>query len=433
MRTILLEDVVIGENRQRRDFPLAELNELGDAIEKNGLLHPIVLREGNVLVAGERRLRAIKNLFDLGGAFWHDGRLYQAAERWIPYVNLGDLDELAAEEAELSENIHRSALTWQEQAAATARLNALRQRIAVRDGSEPPSVAAISVEVRGSSAGSAHDLTRKELIVAKHLDDPEVRGAKSADEAFKLLKKKEATARNIERAAAVGATFTASAHRILHGDSRELLVGIPAETFDVIVTDPPYGMGADDFGFSGHAYSDSPDVLTAILDWLPQELFRVAKPEAHAYIFCDFAWITTIAGMMQAAGWTTFRTPLIWHNPAGYRAPWPEQGPQRKYECIVYAMKGKRAVNMVAGDVIVVSAEQKQERAAQKPVPLYTELLKRSARPGDKVLDCFAGTGPLVEAAHELKCEATLMEMDAAAYGICLARLERVTKQGELL
>jgi uncharacterized protein YqeY len=48
------------------------------------------------------------------------------------------------------------------------------------------------MEVRGSSEGVHHDATRKELIVARFLDNPDVKAAKSVDEAFKVLKRVEA-------------------------------------------------------------------------------------------------------------------------------------------------------------------------------------------------------------------------------------------------
>jgi len=39
---------------------------------------------------------------------------------------------------------------------------------------------------------------------------------------------------------------------------------------------------------------------------------------------------------------------------------------------------------------------------AQKPVELYVNLLQRSVRPGMRVLDSFAGSGPMLEAAAQL-------------------------------
>ena len=125
------------------------------------------------------------DIYDLGGSFKHDGEAIR--ESFIPYTLLNELDALAVEEAELEENIRRADLTWQERAAAHARLSALRTKQAASRGEAPPTVADISLEVRGSSDGIHQESTRREIIVAKHLDNPAVKAAKSVDEAFKIL------------------------------------------------------------------------------------------------------------------------------------------------------------------------------------------------------------------------------------------------------
>jgi DNA modification methylase len=61
---------------------------------------------------------------------------------------------------------------------------------------------------------------------------------------------------------------------------------------------------------------------------------------------------------------------------------------------------------------------------AQKPVSLYSDLLKRSTRPGDRVLDPFCGTGTIFPAAHPLKVAATGIELEPAYYGIGVKRIE---------
>ena len=204
----------------------------------------------------------------------------------------------------------------------------------------------------------------------------------------------------------------------------------PAASFDIMLTDPPYGMGADQFGDSGvgssaaaHFYDDSYEAWLEIMSWFPAESFRLAKPEAHAYVFCDLDRFHELRKLMAEAGWKVHRTPLIWSNPDGFRAPWPEQGCQRKYELILYAVKGGRKVNHLKGDVLEYGKDKSVGHPAQKPVPLLVDLLRRSARPGDSVFDPFAGSFATVEAAHELKLSCTALERDASAYGIGVKRV----------
>ena len=439
MNYISLRSIQIAANRQRRTFTESSLRELSDGIEKRGLLHAIVIRkeaDAFVLVAGERRIRAITDLAELGISISHGGEVVPLG--MIPYTLFTDLDPLAAEEAELEENIHREDLTWQERAAACARLSSLRIRQAVASGDPLPTVADLALEVRGSSEGSSHETTRREIIVAQHLGNAEVAAAKTVNEAFKVLRRQEATERARGLGESVGRTYTAEVHRVLNLDAVDFLQECGDNQYDCILTDPPYGMGADTFGDSGgvaagaHGYEDSEEVARRIYTALAIEGFRVTRPQAHLYAFCDLDKFPWLKETFVAAGWWVFRTPLIWYKRLGSRAPWPEHGPQRKYETILYAVKGKRPTLKLAGDVLEFSADENLGHAAQKPVALIRELLSRTCLPGQAVLDPCCGTGSIFPAAHELKLRATGIELDTASYGIAVRRLEELKVRGEL-
>ena len=439
MKLIHIEAIKVAPDRQRRTFDEGKLREFSEVISTQGLLHPIILRvvgDDYYLVAGERRLRAITDLYALGGQFMHDGEVVRA--NFIPYTLLSDLDPLAAEEAELSENIHRVDLSWQERAAAHSRLAALRTAQASLKGEQAPTVAAISLEVRGSSEGIHQENTRRELLVAKHLDNPAVAAAKTVDEAFKILRKAETQQQHRELGASVGRTFTADFHQVLNTDSLAWMQQAAEKQFDVILTDSPYGMGADTFGDSGgvaagaHGYSDTPELYESILQVCEKELYRLAKDQAHMYWFCDLDKFIDTRERFRAAGWQVFRTPLIWYKRAGMRAPWPEHGPQRKYEVILYAVKGKRPILKMLGDVLEYTADSNLGHAAQKPVALLQDLLSRSALPGNIVFDPFAGSGTTLAAAHNMKCVTVSIELDPSSYGIIIQRVKALKAQQEL-
>lgn len=429
-------EIVISEKRQRRVFDEGKHVELCDSIQNPaiGLMHPVVLRmeEGKkILVAGERRLRAVNDSHELGVVVYHAGQPVPLGT--IPYTDLGEMDRLDAWEAELEENIRRVDLTWQERAAATQELMELRQAQAVKKGIPAPTVTTLSQELTGKSDGSQRGRVKSELIVARHLDDPDVAKAPSLEKAAKVIQRKEEQKRNEKLAAAIGAVSATERHQLHNADSEVWIKSCPFSIYDVVLTDPPYGMGADEFGDSGgmaegaHGYADSAETFLNILKWLPAELHRVTKPQAHAYIFCDFGWFPDISRAMALAGWKVFRTPLIWHKPAGFRAPWPDMGPQRRYECILYAVKGDRPTQKMGGDVLTYAADDNLGHAAQKPIALYAELLSRSVVPGDSVLDPFAGSGTIFPAAHSLRCRATGVEIAASSYAIAAKRLKDLT------
>lgn len=447
--------IVIKENRQRQEFDPEKMQDLIASIEKNGLLHPVVLRAepgtGMVLVAGERRLKAMREIFELGGSFVHDMVLYS---EMIPYSDLGELDVLEAEEAELDENLKRVDLTWQEHAAAVKRLHELRRAqkaeeavvdsllngegLAVSVRGDNHTVADTAREILGKSDGVHQDSIRQEIIVARHLDDPAIANAKSAKEAFKILKAKEERVKNQELAAAVGKTFSAVDHRLIHGNCLEIMAEMldryqEDEKFDVLVCDPPYGMGADQFGDGGgkmtaieHHYDDSPEHWVELMkEWCPLS-FKITKEKAHAYVFCDIDKFHPLKHHMEKAGWYVFRTPLTVLKRNSGRVPLPDMGPRRQTEWVLYAIKGKKPVTHIYPDIVESSADEQLGHGAQKPVAVYQNLLQRSVQPGDKVADFFAGTGPIIPAAHALKCFATAVEMDAANFARCVRRVKDI-------
>lgn len=396
------------------------------------------------LVAGERRLRAISDIYALGDTITHDSLPVPTGE--IPYVDLGELDELAREEAEFDENTKRENLSWQEEAAAVQRLAAARAKAGGVETLSPDIVR----EVARTAIPAAKDLptghlgvhqenTRRQIIVAAHLNDPEVKGAKDANEAFKILKRKEDAKRRVELAAEVGKTYTAeTAHQVLNEDSLAWMAACPAEQFDVILTDPPYGINADEFGDSGgkaagaHFYEDSYENWKKIAEALAKEGFRITKPQAHLYAFCDITRFEEFKSILEDEGWNCFRTPIIWHKPNGSRTPWVDFGPQRKYEIILYANKGRKPVTRIYPDLVSYPADENLGHQAQKPVGLFLDLLRRSVAPGDKVLDPFAGSCPALEAGQELKTKVTCIELDPAAYGIGVNRLKKLKSAPEL-
>jgi DNA modification methylase len=437
LQVILTKDILISPDRQRKEFDLTALQELGNSIQGKGLLHAVVLRQteaGMVLVAGERRLKAVIELQMLGGRFKFNNQVIP--EDYIPYVNIGDLSALEAEECELEENLHRKDLTWQESSAAMAKLHKIRSGQAQAQG-RVHTVADTAMETKGRSDGSYQEAVRREILIAKHLDNPLIAKAKDTNEAFKILKKQEEVQKNVALALVVGKTFSSEVHRALNVNCLDWMRSAIPEQFDVILTDPPYGMGAQAFGDGGdgkmanseHHYDDSyeswKELMTA---WAPLS-YAVAKPEAHAYVFCDLDNFHELKLLMQLAGWYVFRTPFICTKPNSGRVPLPDRGPRRQYETLLYAIKGKKKTTAIYPDVITTVQDLATTHGAQKPVELYKNLLLRSIRPGDHVLDCFAGSGTIFPACHQMKCKATGLEQNPEYFAMMWTRLQDLDKE----
>lgn len=448
--TIPAASIQISPDRQRQSFDEEALLELAESIHKRGLIHAIVIGPHNELIAGERRLRAItQHLTPLNKVFAYADELVPLGE--VPFIRMAAEDPLELEEIELAENLVRKDLTWQELANAHARLHRLRadQNMRANPTQVPApgqSMADTAREIFGVLANNAQrDTVRQEILVAQHFDKPEVAKAPTLKEAFKALKKIEDADRNKALAALVGKTHSSADHTVLHRNCLEWMTEVARDTqlrYDVILTDPPYGMGAHEFGDAAgkliqidHQYDDSYEAWRKLMDgptgWCNLS-HQITKPEAHAYVFCDIDNFHELKAMMSAAGWYVFRTPFTNYKQNSGRVPLPDQGPRRQSEWFLYAIKGKKKVNFIGSDVIVTGSDENLTHGAQKPVALYHEILRRSVKPGDAVLDTFGGTGTLLPAAHALKCRATVVEQEANYYGICLQRLADLEKQKEL-
>lgn len=427
---VKISDIIILPNRQRQEFDPMAISELKTSMQSKGMLHAPVMREEAgkiILVAGETRIKAAEELQMLGGVLRYNNE--DIPDGYVPYVTLGQLTELEAEEAELEENIKRKDLTWQENAAAMARLHTLRSKQAQAAG-RVHTVADTAMEVKGRSDGAYQEAIRKDIIVAKHLHNPLVAKAKDANEAFKILKRQEVTQQNIQLAATIGKTFSHAVHELHNTDCLRWMRDCPPDTFDVICTDPPYGMGADSFGDGGgklanseHHYKDDYDSFLRLMEeWCPLS-FKVTKPQAHAYIFCDLDNFHKLKDLMRNAGWYVFRTPFICTKPGSGRVPLPDEGPRRQWEMLLYAIKGHKKTNAIFSDVITTIQDANTTHGAQKPIALYTDLLRRSVKPGDTVLDSFCGSGTIFPACNQLQVKAVGLEMNPEYFAISQQRL----------
>jgi len=429
MKSVLASEIVITDNRQRREFNPADIAELSRSIQNLGLMHPIVCREDFsngtfVLVAGERRLRAMEMLIELEVPIKCDGAVYFSGT--VPISLMSELTAEQAYEAELEENIIRVDLTWQERANATAAIHALRSAQALERG-DKQTLTQTALEISGNEATSNDTLNlRHDLIIAENLADPEVAKASSKKEALKIIEKKAVVAHRAELAKTFDLTKTK--HTLHKGDSFKILPTIPDQSVDCILTDPPYGVDASAFGSNfatQHEYQDDWNYFVDLSFMLSREAYRVLKNNTHAYVFCSFEGFSTLARDFESIGFKVWQQPLIWSKGNG-NAPWVNKGHKRTYECILYAMKGSRDVTTVKSDVLTYSPVSDRDHGAEKPVPLLVDLLQRSTNPGDCVLDPFAGSGSIFPAADVVKCKAVGIERGDDSFNLALSKLESV-------
>jgi DNA modification methylase len=443
MKTIDVRELVI-EERQRTSKPIENVKNLAASIKQVGLLQPAVLRDDNkTLVIGETRSRAIEMLGNLGVPVKFGDSILEPYH--LPYYTTDEADIIILQQMELFENTMRFDLTWQDKDAAVLLIKAMLQLREDGHTVTNRDVAKKMLAERGKDPElpenyQAMHQTEKRVTQAelrqKFADHEGVKGAKSASEADKIIKrelereKRERLAKDFKEAK--------TEHVIAIGDCCELIKSVPSNSFDIICSDPIYGISADEMHMfqrrkhnadgNHHLYDDSLETWDRMFSIMPKELFRVCREQAAVYLFCDISrfhdfWgvrpgnskpskIKGLVTRFQEAGFDVWPRPLIWYKGNIGSLPKPEHGPRYTFECIIFATKGEKKTTGVYHDVINISQVTGHDHGAGKPPAVYHDLLRRSVNPGDSVLDFCAGSFPILPAANELDCKVTAWEID---------------------
>ena len=451
-RERFIPHITIADNRIRRKIPENSIRDLAEDIAKNGLYHPIVINEIDnkiYLVAGERRLRAIELLYKEKRSFTCAGTSFPYGGKMIPCQLLKDLPESVTLEIELHENLMRTDLDWRDVTSARAKLHELRAAEAEAKGKDwtVKDTAKELSETSGLSISRSQQAVADANIIAPHLDDPALKNVKSEAEAKKILwRKTEGEFRTaleeqlkVEGNSVEGETSSTNAlnvSMVVNADFREQddKYLIPYNSFDLIIADPPYGIGADTFGDAakqGHGYLDdrmqalelAKDIMTRGLTWL--------HDEGHMFMFCDIDLFLALKVTGEKAGWRVFRTPLIWQHPSVGHIPWGGHYWRREYDLILYAVKGGAPLAKLHSDVLTVMKERSDDsgHGARKPPDLYAMLMQLTCLPGSRVIDPCCGSGPVFPAAEQEHMTAWGFEIDEEIYKSAVAELGRTKEK----
>lgn len=434
MKTLPLSDLIIPPDRQRKDKAPAHIRDLANSILSKGLMHPLVLRnDGKTLIAGECRSEAIRLIYSEGKTFSHDGTPVPAGS--IPFVSLGDLTLADLAEAELEENLLRADLSWQERSAARVLISQLRA-VSHPDQTRMD-VAREIAKVTGKTEEAENiELIRSETVQA-HINKPgigeRIKAAKSLKEAYRVVQD------NIQagfRAQLVQLNLIKTEHEIMLGDCCELLPKLPAGSVDIILTDPPYGIDADQMKKTAkHFYDDSPENALKVCKTIIREGFRVLKPKGLIFMFCDMKLWLELKTYAEQQAFTAWQNPVIWQKGEDGHAPWGRAGFVRTYESFAFFTKGAKELKGGGADIKSFTRPTRGDRAhaAEKPVALLDHLLSIAGDRGDVVLDPCCGSGPILEAAEVQGMKVIAMERDPEYHAIALARLSRAAEASQAL
>ena len=161
-------------------------------------------------------------------------------------------------------------------------------------------------------------------------------------------------------------------------------------------------------------------------EWLP-EVFRILKPNTHAYIMINSRNLKELQQASEDAGFV-FQNLLVWDKGNSV----PNKYYMNSYELILMLRKGraKNINNMGTSNILrVPNIVRNKQHPTEKPAELMQILVENSTNPGDLVLDPFMGVGGVAIACQRLRRNFIGIEIDEKYFNIADQRIKQEGQQ----
>ena len=263
---------------------------------------------------------------------------------------------------------------------------------------------------------------------------------------------------------------------VIHGDNASVLPSLPDASFQLIYIDPPFNTGrtqtrrtlttardedGDRVGFKGHtyatrvtasrAYADTFDDYLAFLEPKLLDARRLLTPSGTFYLHLDAREVHYVKVMLDGVfGRECFLNEIIWAYDYGARAT--KKWPAKHDTILVYvksagdywfdssavdrepymapglvtkekAERGKLPTDVWWHTIVSPTGREKTGYPTQKPEGLLRRMIAASTKPGDRVLDFFAGSGTTGAVARALGRRFVLVDQNPEAIAVMRARL----------
>jgi len=419
-------DEIIVQNRARQD--VGNIDDLAKAIKSVGQLNPILINSENILIAGERRLIAIKQLK-------RDAIDVRVVDGVTPDNQLM---------IELLENLHRKDFAWHEDIDLKYKLHNLWSNKAKEKGKDW-GYRSTAKKLKCSLGGLSTDLALAEAIsvfpelkeqasksrareVYKALGDQanalQRMNNLSDDEKENLkklqsgkvnlpgkntvpkqvaLKREESIekAKEVKAAEAAEATDSSQLENIIYVSEnyKKFIEKIPDESVGMIELDPPYAIDYD------KNYGEETNKMRTSDDWNEKDLYDfycIYLPILYKKL-TDSSWILCWTGKehflrindLAAQAGFVVQEPGVWSKTGG-SSHIPKKKMISNWEMYLLFRKGNAQFNTASLPSAVsfptVPASQRIHRW-EKPINMYDHFLKALGRPGTIFLSPFAGSG----------------------------------------
>jgi len=264
---------------------------------------------------------------------------------------------------------------------------------------------------------------------------------------------------------------------VYQGDNLPILKRLPEAHFDLIYIDPPFNtgkqqkmtrirtvrddVGGDRVGFKGQKYrtvrvgstefADRFDDFIAVLEPRLVEAYRLLSSEGSFFLHIDYREAHYCKVLLDGIfGRDSFMNEIIWAYDYGARSKkrwpakhdtifWYAKNPRAytfnhdEMDRIPYmapglvgkkkAARGKTPTDVWWHTIVPTNGKERTGYPTQKPLGVLNRIVKVHSNPGDRLLDFYAGSGTLGEAAARLGRPAVLIDESAEAIEVMKHRL----------
>mgnify|MGYP002630477312 FL=1 len=264
-------------------------------------------------------------------------------------------------------------------------------------------------------------------------------------------------------------------NEVINGENLAALKSMPDQSFQLIYIDPPFNTGRSqvrtnrssissttgNLGFQGKryeqvvksvlSYDDDFADYWAFLEPRLIEAYRLLNESGTIYLHLDYREAHYAKVLMDALfGRECFLNEIIWAYDYGGKSKsrWPA-----KHDTILVYVKnptkyffdsatvdrepymapglvtpekvarGKLPTDVWWHTIVSPTGKEKTGYPTQKPLGILRRIISASSRPGDRVLDFFAGSGTTAQAAFELKRQFVVVDQNPESIEVITSRL----------
>jgi DNA modification methylase len=210
----------------------------------------------------------------------------------------------------------------------------------------------------------------------------------------------------------------------------DILKQLPDKCIDLVLTDIPYGEVNRDSNGLRDLDKGCADTVSFDLSEILEHIIRINK--GSVYIFCGIEQVSLIRKTLVDNQYSTRL--LIWEK----TNPSPMNGNTiwlSGIECCVYGKLSGASFNEHCKNTVLkypICNDKFKFHTTQKPLEMFSYLVRVSSNENDLILDCFSGSGTTAIACHNLNRRFICIEKDEDYYKASVERLETAKAQLKL-